>query len=1846
MVSSKKRALSPSHIQYKTMDSKDNEKDAATPESTSFIPPSLASFVAKAQATLDDVQHNFHFESPSSENKNNVSSVSMDQDTSFTGSMREDEDDKKLKQEVLDKLNQKNKTGVDNDDKEEYILETANLLLELDEACDEKEIVASSEQPSPIKTADTSVSQQEGGDFSDLHSRATSVASPAKSLVSTTSSVAKSVANNDAETKRDSGSSRASGWKSLLASIPSKAEASLVKSVKRGVESSPVSAAKSPQKSQQGPAASGKDASPVTNIEKPTEPSGSVSLPKDNITSPPIPSTINPMAMSAALEVTSPLPVNTSPNLSASTPELTSSSPWKKAFRSMAARLEDRVTPPTPEQQSSPVLTKQSPPKDFTSDPDSTSYVKQPSPAVPSSPPALSRQNVPPQEEEPSAMLSPAASLQKASPKAKSGLVLSPSDLLPPQSTEKSVPPPSPAVSLPKASPQATRQSGLVLSPSDSLPSPQQVTRQSGLILSPSDSLPEATPPSAEKNTVDSSPAASLATPPPQVPRQSELVLSPSDSLPARSPLASGPSIQEASVTALPQSTEKKIPTSPPSSSTEKTMNDEIVSPAASLVKRSLQSAAASLSKTSPQSAEKSVLSASSPAVSLPKASPQVPRQSGLVLSPSDSLPMQSPLASGPSVQETSTVASLLSAEKKVPSSPLPASLSQPMSAETKNEIASPQSAAKASNDNATPSSLSKASPKSAEKSVVASSPATPLATTSPEVPRQSGLLLSPSNSLPVASPPSAVAPSAQESSTVATLSRAKKSGGIMSLQSAAKGGNDFASPSSLSTASPTSAEKSAVVSSPLASSATPPQAVRQSGPTQYPSTAGKSQTSSSPSVSVSSPKTSLPPQSIEKKSPAASLPGRSPQSAAKGGQNSSSPSATSKPASSNGILPPPAASSSNAATPSLREKRGQTVSPSALLSKPPPSTAKSAAIKAVTPKKAVERRSAVPPSSIVKKDSPNPTEARSIEASKEVEATTNDVVTQRVKVATTVSSSPSASHKAEAKTTNEAVAKEQVATPVTQVSTDDDAFLPNKQSLVAKTPSAPRPLHASKSEASKRVTVSRTGARAASNTRKSMPVTRKSMDRQRMPDSSTGAPASKKTPVVSSSGSRLFQGTASSQADKKPIAKSAPKPPPPRPSTSSSSGLYRGTAASEARAKTALPMPNKPADAKKQVSVEDARAKARERIHQQKLAAEKARKEAAKAAEKQKQVSRSRTRGSKLTAEEGRALARERVKRQQATATAQPHIAPMKGKENQIRPSNKVVKSTTSVPSSVTRSSRRPTVPKSPNFATKAVLGDKPTDRRVRDGSMRLDPNPISRASGSATHGARSSMGSSGSSSRRLTVPKAPRLSTTAKYGDKPPPSLREKKPMQSASQAKPPPRKREFKPTQPVPFKFHSSKTCASEVHPAGKEIEPSLAECVKLYSRKGLRDETPATSSVRRTYKPTIPKSPEFSTISHRAMPKSTAELEEEMMEYYNSHPFKAAPVGVTETAKTGPPKQLPKRNLTQPVPFHFRSDDRAAHYKPPAGSPDPEAKDLEECKKQFHARPLPRSLQNPPPSRKEAAAPRPLTTPKPFSLSTDKRAAKSEPPGPTADEIELSKQFHARKAPKTTYVGPKSRSRTEVSKSTATPARHYAGPPKLATSARAEPREASRMASQKNAEQLARQKEQLALRKQREKHQEDMAKATLTSPPPNIEPFHLQSEARHEAYQQHLAEQLAQEEEEAKQKMLFTAKPLRLSDPPSPIHSNRPATTPRPFALCSVTRHERWQEERRQQLEVEERERQRLMNVKAMPIPDTTYKYSPVTPASQKKRSENGEERDLDSARKQAMKALQLAEEGMP
>jgi hypothetical protein len=797
--------------------------------------------------------------------------------------------------------------------------------------------------------------------------------------------------------------------------------------------------------------------------------------------------------------------------------------------------------------------------------------------------------------------------------------------------------------------------------------------------------------------------------------------------------------------------------------------------------------------------------------------------------------------------------------------------------------------------------------------------------------------------------------------------------------------------------------------------------------------------------------------------------------------------------------------------------------------------------------------------------------------------------------------------------------------------STEDDSFFPNRRmSLAAVSPPTRRPVQASKSEVSKPVPRPSSNVTDRSKLRKSMPATKKCLDRQRIPSTSTRTTVSMQSTSTTGS-SRLIQGTTATQARTKSASPPSGIASTRGPSTATSH-LYQGTAATQPRSKLASP-PSRVA-ARSKASTDEGVTKAKERVRQQKLTAAKKAKEA-EAAEVKKPETRSSTRGTALTVEEGRKLARERIRQRQE-------------KENRVRLSNQMTANRTakrptqgtstsaSSRASSAASQRRVTVPKSPQFATKEIHGDKARGRSTRGSVSTLNPNPITRALGSPTHGDKSTVATTRSSSRpRLTVPKAPRLSTSAKYGDTPLPSLRAKLPEPTPRLA--PPKKRELKVTQPVPFHFHSSKA-STPAHTPEKE-EPSLAQSMDLFVRKGLRDSRSSSPPKTWVHKLTIAKSPNFSTITQRPKPKSTAEMEEEIMAYYATHPFKANAVGAGIEVDKGPAKKVPKRRLTQPVPFHLRSDERAAHSKPPFISPDKESLDLEECTKQFHARPLPRLSYKPPP-RKEAAV-RSVTTPEPFNFPTERRPVKSEPHGPTPDDVELPKQFHARPLPQTTYTGPKNTGRRHsgVPRTIITPR-----PPKLATSARTEPREVAREASRKNAEMMAKRREEMSMKKKRDKHHEDMAKASLMSPPLNIEPFHLQSEARHEAYQQKLAEQRAIEEEEKKRLMLFRARPIRISSPPPVHHSERPATTPQPFPLKSVARHEQWQVERCQQLEEEERERQRLMTVKANPLPRSTYKYSPATPPLKKKSKQGDEEeKDLDSARKKAMEALLNAEE---
>ena len=273
------------------------------------------------------------------------------------------------------------------------------------------------EQPSPIKA--------EGEEESHVLDFL-SDASPEKSGLNVSkdqSQQGSTASGYDTESKRESGSSRASGWRNLIAAAPGKAENVLDTSL-----------TKSPAKSQASQSAGNASfvASPAKSVPKDRH------CPMDTILSPSkIPKSIDPMAMSCALEVTSPLQVHENPKLSASTPDLASPSPWKNAFQSMVARLDDRVTPPTPEQ-SSPSPSKESPPKDLTSSPSVDESNVKPSPVVPNSSPGVSDQRVlSPKEENVEVSVSSATSV------------------------------------LPEASSQSTRKSGLILSPSDSLPSPR-----------------------------------------------------------------------------------------------------------------------------------------------------------------------------------------------------------------------------------------------------------------------------------------------------------------------------------------------------------------------------------------------------------------------------------------------------------------------------------------------------------------------------------------------------------------------------------------------------------------------------------------------------------------------------------------------------------------------------------------------------------------------------------------------------------------------------------------------------------------------------------------------------------------------------------------------------------------------------------------------------------------------------------------------------------------------------------------------------------------------------------------------------------------------------------------------------------------------------------------------------------------------------------------------------------------------------------------------------------------------------------------------------------------------------
>ena len=171
-----------------------------------------------------------------------------------------------------------------------------------------------------------------------------------------------------------------------------------------------------------------------------------------------------------------------------------------------------------------------------------------------------------------------------------------------------------------------------------------------------------------------------------------------------------------------------------------------------------------------------------------------------------------------------------------------------------------------------------------------------------------------------------------------------------------------------------------------------------------------------------------------------------------------------------------------------------------------------------------------------------------------------------------------------------------------------------------------------------------------------------------------------------------------------------------------------------------------------------------------------------------------------------------------------------------------------------------------------------------------------------------------------RPTVPRTPKLRTTQKYGTK------------SSS---------------------NSSTNNSSSVM-----VESHIVSSEKWEA--GLRSPSKSQRSSDHP-KLTIPKPPQFQPIRRRREPpKSTAEKEEEEMEHFKAHPFKARRRNVKKinhqngNDRTSPSATsllkvaVEKRKLTTPVPFHFKTDMRVGH---------PNTMEERGKPKQFHARPMP-------------------------------------------------------------------------------------------------------------------------------------------------------------------------------------------------------------------------------------------------------------------------------------------------
>jgi hypothetical protein len=292
------------------------------------------------------------------------------------------------------------------------------------------------------------------------------------------------------------------------------------------------------------------------------------------------------------------------------------------------------------------------------------------------------------------------------------------------------------------------------------------------------------------------------------------------------------------------------------------------------------------------------------------------------------------------------------------------------------------------------------------------------------------------------------------------------------------------------------------------------------------------------------------------------------------------------------------------------------------------------------------------------------------------------------------------------------------------------------------------------------------------------------------------------------------------------------------------------------------------------------------------------------------------------------------------------------KEKENQ-RPSatggrgkSKQQKSSAAFKTSASRKFK-PTIPIAPNFRT---------DQRIKnhDKTTRAAQDPISMAQSEniLKQGLRGetpeTRHNNAAAPRQLTIPKGPRLSTSKRHG------------------------RNHKETTSTIPMK-------------------PKKTPTKHLWETELRGVSSPLASDNRSTSsRLTIPHTPKFHEIKHRPLPKSTAEKETEEMAYFKSHPFKAQPIKMKEAGSvsktTKPP---PKRVVTTPSPFQFRTDQRLSSARRRIeNTPKEDGEEGSARVQLFKARPAPKFKAKTPLTGKRSTATtnRSVTTPEPFHFNT--------------------------------------------------------------------------------------------------------------------------------------------------------------------------------------------------------------------------------------------------------------------